>query len=252
MAFEPENPLENALVQAAHDAAARPLFYRLLMSANLIVPGSLDRTVESGAIAHLRAGDSLEIPTVRHNGRSHHPIFSSLKRLATFALPEMPYFTATGRYLFSCTTGANFVLNPKSEFGKQLLASEIGLVLAPSASWPKSFAQNASNVFVRVSDPYPTDLARALSVLFRNRSDVNAAYIVEVTFPDRAEPPHPLIAIDVARGWENIYAEVSEISAAILPNLIIDVVPLDPTQAGDPLTSAILATEPIYARQQSE
>ena len=103
MAFEPENPLEEALVRAADEPQARPEFFRRLMEASVFVPGALNRTSDAGA--HLLPGDKFDIAIIRHTGRNYHPVFTSLARLKTFAPDEERYFTAAGRELFACTRG---------------------------------------------------------------------------------------------------------------------------------------------------
>src|SRR5215467_10592805 len=116
MSFEPENPLESALVRATTDAGARPEFYRLLMASNLIVAGDAGRPVPAGAILKLRANDHLNLAFASKGGRNFHPVFSSTSRLQHFAPQGAQHFRLVGRDLFATARGAHFVLNPGSQF----------------------------------------------------------------------------------------------------------------------------------------
>src|SRR5579864_9286511 len=130
MRFEPENPLESALVRATRDASAQPEFYRLLMASNLIVAGDAGRPVPPGAALKLKTTDRLQLAFASRGGKSFHPVFSSMSRLEHFAPQRAQHFRLPGRDLFATARGAHFVLNPGSQFGKELSPDELSYWLS--------------------------------------------------------------------------------------------------------------------------
>ena len=229
MAFVPENPLEEALMLATRDPLARPAFYRLLVESPLVVMGRAEGPAQ----------EQLTIPTLRFNGREYLPIFSSLSRLTQFA-GEREHFTRQARALFETARGANFVLNPNSECGKTLAAPEIAYWLDPSARARRNL--EAAQVRLVPPSAEPKMLVEALRILFRARSGVAAAHLLDAISRQGLEPPHPIIGI-VADDYRKIAGEVSELAAAIAPETIIDVV-----RIGDPPEgiAAALARAPAF------
>ncbi len=231
MAFEPENPLEEALDRAVTDPLARPAFYRLLMESPLHVLG------RGGE------GQELSIPTLRHNGREFLPIFSAASRLAAFA-GEREHFVMAARPLFETTRGANFVLNPNADRGKMLLAMEIAYWLDPSARSRRKLRDAA----IRLAPPAekPGKLIDALTILFRHRANIVSAHLLEATSLDNSEPPHPLIGIETTGDWPKVSREVSELAAAIVPDVILDVVAIDPSLPPDSLSGRLARAPAFY------
>jgi SseB protein C-terminal domain/SseB protein N-terminal domain len=232
--FQPENDLENALALAVSDPLARPAFYKLLMQSELIVMGR-------------KAGEDLNIPSLRYNGRDFLPVFSAPSRFASFAGGRSSeHFTMAARPLFEITMGSHFALNPNSPCGKLLMAVEVAFWLDPSAR-AKRRLREAS---VRVTDPTrrPPRLLEALTILFRNRSSVASACLLEAAPMDGSEPPHPLIGIETNGEWSKIASEVSELAAAVAPEIIIDLMPIDRAAAADSVPARLAATTPFYTR----
>lgn len=247
MSFVPENPLEDALVRAASDPLAAPAFYRALMEARVLTLGEVQGMPAGGGTRTLRPGETFTLANVRHNGRDYHPIFSSLTRLRRFIREETSYFSVEARMLFTAAKGANFVLNPKAEYGKELMASEVAFWLDPEARRRMPALDRETQVLLGQPAVYPRKLVEALSILFVNRSDVVAAHLAQIAFGDRNEPPHPLIAIETRGHWNRISGEVSEIAAAIAPDTIVDVLAL-PAGRTDGLYGAIRNIAPFYIR----
>ena len=233
MAFNPENPLEDALLRAQTDVAARPEFFDLLLREKLIVPGSCGKPEAA-------PGDRLDISTMRVNGRVYVPAFSSLARMGA----ATPFFRMRGRDLLVATHGAEVVLNPGAELGKVLTTREIAFLLDPSAP-----AEKPPQVFWRQPKVYPQKLVDALRVLFANRANIAFASVIEVSFSDRtAELPHPMIGIETTGDWRTTFAEVSKITEALLPDIIVDIVPIDRARPMDELAAVLMNTAPFYVR----
>jgi len=246
MAFEPENRLEEALLKAKDDVLARPVFYQLLMTEPLVVAGDVVRKADGAA------SDGMNLAVIRHNGRDFHPIFSSFTRLRAIAPDEKRHFLAVGRDLFMRTRGADFALNPSSELGKVLMANEIAFWLDPSARARRSLQRNQPHVVVTLPQENPRKLIEALSILFVNRHDVSRAFLLEVAFSDRKEPPHPLIVVEMDGNWGKIAGEISELAQAVVPDMVLDVVQSDPNHPDPRLAEPLAAVKPFFQRKPTE
>jgi hypothetical protein len=245
MTFVPENRLEEVLAKAKTDVLARPVFYQLLMTEPLVVAGEVVRKSVNGD------ADGMNLAVIRHNGRDFHPIFTSFTRLRAIAPNEKRHFLAVGRDLFQRTKGADFALNPSSEIGKVLMANEIAFWLDPSARARRSLQRNQPHIIVTIPKEHPKKLLEALSILFVNRHEVVAAHLLEVAFSDRNEPPHPLIVIETDGDWGKISGEVAQLAAAVVPDLILDVVPHNRAHP-DPRLAEPLATVPPFFQRKPE
>lgn len=246
MAFEPENRLEEALLKAKDDVLARPVFYQLLMTEPLVVAGDVVRKADGAT------SDGMNLAVIRHNGRDFHPIFSSFTRLRAIAPDEKRHFMAVGRDLFMRTRGADFALNPSSELGKVLMANEIAFWLDPSARARRALQRNQPHVVVTLPQENPRKLIEALSILFVNRHDVSRAFLLEVAFSDRKEPPHPLIVVEMDGNWAKIAGEISELAQAVVPDMVLDVVPNDPNHPDPRLAEPLAAVKPFFQRKPTE
>jgi hypothetical protein len=236
MTFEPENPLEDALLRAQTEIPARAEFFDLLLREKLIVPGECGK-------AEAVPGDVLNVATMRINGRVYVPVFSSITRLGEHR--ETPFFSMRGRDLLEGTRGAEFVLNPGAEIGKVLTSREITRLLNPSAP---DEAEKPLQVFWRQPKVYPQKLVDALKVLFVNRTDIMSAAVVEAAFSDREEPPHPMIGIEAIGDWRKTFREVSEITRALMPDIIVDIIPIDRSKPMDQLAEILVKIAPFYVR----
>src|SRR5262249_52101067 len=122
MLFIPENELEKALVRAAKEPGAAPDFYRLLLSSDLLVLGSVEGHENDTEVFNAEAGSNVRlIPGVK-DGAQYLPVFSSLARMQDYVKQESKYLSVNGRALLDLTRGAPVILNPASEYGKELTA----------------------------------------------------------------------------------------------------------------------------------
>lgn len=242
MHFEPENELEQALVRAVDDAAARPLFYRLLMSSNVFVVGEIGRRVAADRPAKLKSDDVIKLAFVEREGRKFHPVFSARTRLETFTPPDKARFCLKGRDLFLATRGAQFVLNPGSEAGKELLPDELGHWLAVLARE----AQGAVQRTVGLPKKRPAALLKALGVLFVNRQ-VQSARFVEIREGSKAQL---VLAVETQADWRRLKREISAAAQLAAPDLEFELLRLNSSDKRDGFTRQLLALTPFYVRQQ--
>src|ERR1700761_7533323 len=199
MDFVPQNDLERALVRAVKEPAARPEFYRLLLASDLLVLGNL-------------AGDQLQIVSTKNKaGVNVHPVFSSVPRVQAYIREKQNYLTLNGHALFKMTKGAAFVLNPNSSYGKELPPEELASLLDPDAHTAKPIVlDKATQVLIGQPAVYPHDLVNALKEEFAKRPDVLNAYLVQIAFSGRDEPPHPMIGVETTGDWDSVSALIGK------------------------------------------
>ena len=248
MAFVPQNPLEDALLRAQTDIPAREEFYDRLRDEMVFVPGDCGRAADTDDAPIASASDTLTVPVIRINGRQYYPIFSSVERLKTYR--DTPFFIIRGADFFQSKSGAEFLLNPGSDIGKLMTRDEVAYCLMPSGA--RTAPARERRVFWREPQDYPQKLVDALRIFFANRVDVASAYLLEVAFSERSEPPHPLIGIEAAGDRRKTFSEVTEITNALLPDVIVDVIPLNREKPMDELATALLSSAPFYVRDTTK
>lgn len=226
MAFTPENDLEKAMLQAAQDPQAHAPFYRLLLSSELIALGTL--------------GQSLSLESVRGPAGEFHPIFSSPARVKALIAQPASSFAIEGRRLFEIAKGAQFVLNPGSTPDKILTADEIAWCL-------KTFPP-AAELIVAQPKVYPTNLVKALCVLFTSRAAIQAAHLVYVARDGIDAKAHPMIGLEADGDVPRLAQEIFAAAEAVLPGEPVEVVYLDPTGPLDPLQNHLKSVPPFYRR----
>lgn len=225
--FASENHLERMMLCAAADTSAALDFYRCLLESDLIVLGT--------------RGERLAIDVVKYGAGFFHPLFTSPARLKAFSSDELPTFSIDGRTLFGITRGARFVLNPRSSPAKVLEPDEISWCLA-------NFRPAALTVLQPES--YPTQLIKALCVLFTNRAQLQSARLAYVAPPGRKNEARIVIGIEADGDAPRLAEEIFAAAAVANPCLPVDVASLDSKMATHPLHRHLLTVRPFYSRQR--
>jgi hypothetical protein len=145
--FKPANELEETLVRAATDAAARPEFYRRLLAAEIYVLTEEGRAAE-GVTSKPAAADAAFITWESPNG-PYVPLFSSRGRVDEIArLRERTYgFVAlTGKALFARLAQEKRAafLNPGFACGKQFVRDVIDRLAGGEKAVPPAGATGGS------------------------------------------------------------------------------------------------------------
>ncbi len=243
MAFKPENKLEEALVAAVEDSAAAPDFYRLLLESNLLVPGTVRGHEQSDAPFTLSPDSKLDLIPGIKDGQRFLPAFTSVTRLQAYLQREMRYLTLNTRTLLEVTRGAPVILNPASDYGREFTPAQIAQLLDP-----KPHLQPQGEPMRAIGEvDFPPGLVEALTALFAARPQVAAAWMIQVTFADRAKEPHPLVSIETAGDWLALVQAINAAAEARVPGMVFDiqrVVRASPTS----LTQALLSVPPFYDR----
>jgi hypothetical protein len=240
MTFQPENALEKTLQRAMREPEARPEFYRLLLESELFVIGQI--ASPEGGEATAQTGGRLMIATLPYQGRDYHPVFSALSRLKVFVPDgDVAHLAIAGRTLFEASRGANFLLNPACEIGKELSAEEIASVLGQAAN-------QQMRVRMRLPTVQPDALVAGLRDLFTRSPEVVAAYLVEIAVEGQNEPPHPMIGVETEGDWPTLSQAMGEVLKTTPLDTIVDMLPVD-RSAPTAIMQALLQSPPFYARE---
>jgi hypothetical protein len=239
MPFISENKLEEALVAAVKDPATAPNFYRLLLESDLLVLGTVEGQSTDGGAFSLEPGGRLALVTGEKNdGQKFLPVFSSLARMQAYVKAEAKYLAVNGRALFETTRGAPLVLNPGSDYGKELSPAEVGQLLeGPMQQEPRQ-----AKTIIGEAD-YPVALVNALIALFQARPDVQTAWMIQVTFAEGQ--PHPLIGIETGGDMASLVQQIQHIATSTAPDMEFDVQRVD-RQNPLGMADALLQAEPFY------
>ncbi len=119
----PENELEQSLKQAASNISAQKDFYQKLLWNQLYVLTS-EQSVSEEGIHTLEKDTTVQFVTFEEG---QIPVFTSTNRIFDKGIikEEVPYLSLKGQDLFGVAKGATFILNPYSNYGKELIPEEI-------------------------------------------------------------------------------------------------------------------------------
>lgn len=224
MTFEPQNELERSLIKAADDPAHRPQFYKDFVKSDIFIIQYGVRPEKQGRTV-LQEGYQLKIQNIDVDGRPHIPIFSSLMRLQAVLREEAGYIALNALEFLKLTQGAELILNPGSDYGKQFTKDEIAQILDGSIWKPQERYTVPKETQVMIGQPanYPEELVSALCSLFEKLKSVKKAYLAHFFNPERDEKAHALIGIEVDGNWDEVIAQAGLVSRDIkIPDPPID------------------------------
>jgi hypothetical protein len=227
VSFKPENALEKSLVKAAGDPAFVPEFYRDFAQADIFILQRGKRAQEKAGQLTLKEGETIQIQNIEHNGKPHIPIFSSLSRLRSVLDSEVAYLGINALEFLKITKGSALLLNPGSDYGKEITAEEASSIIDGSVGRlsERYVAQKETQIMIGEPLNYPTELVEALSRLFRSRKQVRRAWLAHFFDPERDKRPHTLVAIETDH-YEEIVGEIGTVAT----NVHLPDPPLDLTQ----------------------
>ena len=238
MAFIPENELERILVQAAHDPASAPEFYRLLLDSELLVLGSIAGQDDQNEQFSLEPGDQINLIPGEKNGVRYLPVFSSQTRMQEYMREEGKYLRVNGRALLDLTRGAPVILNPASEYGKELTADQVRQLL--------DGARIAARVIDSEVEP-PEELMQVLREFFATRPDVQTAWMTMVApSPDRIDEARPIVGIETSADFPSLM-QALQAAASATPSIMFDVQRVDRRNPVG-VTATLMLAPPFYQR----
>ncbi|THD68033.1 hypothetical protein E7Z59_10325 [Robertkochia marina] len=223
----PENELEKTLMDATTNVSARTAFYEKLLLNDFVVITNNHYPSEE-EVRMLEKDMKVQFATFE-DGKI--PVFTSTNRIFDkgYIREKLPYLALKGQNLLSITKGSTLILNPYSDFGKELIPSEIESLLNGSIFDKTNEIIIEQDTEVQIGQPakYPHELVRALSELFYKKQHVNAAYLGAIKMDKTEKLPHLIIAIEIEGSLSSITREAGPLAEKILPNEIIDFIQID-------------------------
>jgi hypothetical protein len=250
MAFEPQNDLERSLVRAATDPAHRPQFYKDFIQSDIFIIQHGKRPQEKHERVTLSQGEKIQIENIEFKGKRYIPIFSSLTRLQATITGEVAYLGINALEFLKMTMGSALMLNPGSDYGKEITPEEAASIVDGSLWRPNEryVAQKEACVMIGQPKNYPKELVEALTRFFKTKKQVKRAWIAHFFNPDRDEKPHTLIAVDASDAFEEITSEAGIIARNVkIPDPPVDFLPI--TGRGGIEDYFVKDTKPFYERR---
>ncbi|NNC76625.1 MAG: hypothetical protein HKN77_01605 [Woeseiaceae bacterium] len=237
--FTAENELEEALVRAADDPSYAPDFYHQLIEG---VVYFIQQAVASDD------GQSVGIASMEIDGRQYLPIFSSVTRLQKAISDEVTYAGVNGREFFRMTAGSPVMLNPASDYGKEILPDEAAAIVDGSIlnmAEEQTLLQDSTYI---IGDPkiYPTEVVNALTALFKKRKSVARAWVAQIMIIDSNPKPTTLVGVESDTSIAELASEAHLVLQQVsIPNPPVDFVEV---QEGSEFSDHFLGQTPFYKR----
>jgi len=242
-----ENKLETLLRKASGEPAYRPAFYESLLSEDLVVMTDQNRG-EGDTV--LEEDTSIGIVTFKGGDI---PVFTSPERILDNRVIDhnVPFVKLNGKVLLETTRGAKLVLNPYSDYAKELLPDEIEDLLngtIVSGSQKTVVTEKETRVLLAQPKDYPNEMVASLNIVFRNHPTVNKAYLALMS--DGSEKtPGLVIAVDAdTDDFQSIVNEAGFTAQQYLKIGKYEVVNFLKIGGGSLDSYFIEQTEPFYTR----
>ncbi len=249
MAFEAQNALERSLVKAATDPAHRPQFYKDFVQSVIYIIQHGVPPPERAEQVTLDKGKSIQIADVEFKGKRYIPIFSSMPRLQAMLSGEAAYLGMNALEILKITKGSALLLNPGSDYGKEITAEEAASMVDGSIWQPgeRYVAKKATQVMIGQPKNFPTELVESLTRLFKKKHQVKRAWVAHFFNPDMDKKAHTLIAIEVVDGFDEVSAEAGIVVRSVsIPDPPVDILPI--TGRGG-IEEYFTKTKPFYERR---
>ncbi|MBS1772786.1 MAG: enhanced serine sensitivity protein SseB C-terminal domain-containing protein [Bacteroidetes bacterium] len=210
--------LEVLLQKASTEPQFRPAFYKKLLSEQLVViTNNDDKSIPEGKSI---AKENTKVSIVNYpNGVI--PVFTSTDRIFDKGVvkEQVQFLKMKGENLFQLAKGATFVLNPYSDYGKELLPVEVesmlnGTILSKGIRQVK--IEEDTKVLIGQPTKYPNEIINDLKRLFATKPNIKAAYMAWIHAPETKEPPHYIFGIDMEGDMSEITPQAGAIAEAHL------------------------------------
>lgn len=237
--FIAENELEAALVKAADDPTNAPDFYRQLVDG---VVYFIEQAVASDD------GNAVGIASMEVDGTRYLPIFSSVVRIRQAIDEEVTYAGVNALEFFRMTAGSPVMLNPGSDYGKEILADEAAAIVDGSIFHMAEEQTLPKDSTYLIGDPkiYPDEVVAALSALFKKKKQVKQAWVAQIMFVDSGAGPGTLIGIESDTEIRALASEAHLVLQHVkIPNPPVDFVAITP---GSEFSDHFLGQKPFYNR----
>lgn len=241
-----ELTLEQLVQKAMTEPAYRAEFYKKLLTDELVVITTNSNIPEGNQI--LQEKTSVNIVSFP-DGKI--PVFTSTDRIFDKGIvtEKVEYLQMKGEDLFGFTKGTTFLLNPYSDYGKELLPAEIesllnGTILTDRAK--TLTIEKETQIQIGQPEKYPTDIVNSLRILFTERPNVKAAYLGWIFNPDSGDPPHYIFALDAEGDLQSLTQEAGFTAQQFLEAKdFVDFIKID---SSDLSNYFLTQTQPFYER----
>ncbi len=209
VAFEPTNILEQLLLLATNDEAARPPFYQALLQEEILMILALAEGEPGGEVT-LTEGQEIQLQVLA-DGKL--PIFTSPARLADGGQDAtgVRYVRIPGHAFFGMTQGQDLVLNPFSPAGKLLPKEEVAALLAGQLTGPTSAGGGDAQVLLSQPAELPTELMTALGTWAAAQPHLQAAYLAQMALETAPETQRLLLAFESTSADPNFLQELGPV-----------------------------------------
>lgn len=190
--FQPENVLEQLLLLAATDEAARPAFYQALLQEEILMILAPMEGIEPGEVV-LTEGQEIQLQ-ILSDGKL--PVFSSVPRLTDGGVENGPvsYVRIPGHAFFGMVQGQDCVLNPFSPAGKLLPKDELAALLNGQLTGPLSPEGGDAQVLLSQPAEYPQAVADAIAAWAATQPHIEAAFLAQMQLANNPDVPRLLLA----------------------------------------------------------
>jgi hypothetical protein len=215
--------LEELLQNATAKPEYRPEFYKRLLSDKLVVI-----TTDNGQHDGEWVANENTTVNIVNLADGKIPVFTSKQKIFDKGIikEQVKVLELKGEDLLNMTKGATLILNPYSDYGKELLPAEIDQMLNGTiltASHQKITIEKETSVQLGQPANYPTEIVNALSGLFSRHPNVKAAYLGWIFNPSSGQPAHYIFAIDGNGDLQSVTDEAGFIAQQYLkPEEIVD------------------------------
>jgi hypothetical protein len=239
--------LEELLQNAAAKPEYRPEFYKRLLSDKLVVI-----TTDNGQPDGQWVAKENTTVNIVNLADGKIPVFTSKEKIFDKGIvkEQVRVLELKGEDLFNMTKGATLILNPYSDYGKELLPLEIEQMLNGTiltASHQKITVEKDTSVQLGQPANYPTEIVNALRSLFSKNPNVKAAYLGWIYNPSSGQPAHYIFAIDGNGDLQNLTDEAGFIAQQYLkPEEIVDFLRLN--NKGGINDYFLKETKPFYTK----
>lgn len=238
--------LEALLEKATTEPAYRAEFYKRILSEDLVIITQNSEMPNGSKI--LQENTKVKIVSYA-DGKI--PVFTSTDRIFDQGVvtDEVAYMQMKGENLFELAKGATFLLNPYSEYGKELLPEEVERILSGEILTDNSKTvtiQKKTEVQIGQPAKYPTDIINSLKVLFSNKPDLKAAYLGWIFDAESGEPPHYIFGLEANGDIESLTQEAGfTVKQFLEADEFVDFIKVDKKSS---LSDYFYSTEPFYKR----
>jgi SseB protein C-terminal domain/SseB protein N-terminal domain len=238
--------LEELLERSALDPTFRAQFYRTLPDSDLFVL-TQESSIPEGQHT-LPEESELKVFTLS-DGRI--PVFTSTDRIFDKQVikEEVQFVSMNAKDLFRTLQGATLVLNPYSDYGKELIPSEIKKVLDGtilSESGRAITIQESTEVILGQPAKVPQPMLDALKTVFRRYPNVSKAYLGWIATQDTNDPPHYVIGIETGGSDTQLVNDAGFTAQQFLgPGELVDFIEI---KEFDGVSGYLRSTKPFYVR----